>query len=381
MTLKCTQAAELDASFGENGRQVVQTPGNFTNNLSTVAIDPQGRLTLIGSYQRVSPVANRPGVGRLLDSGDFDIAFGAYKDGLTVAPENVEAATASGLAWMPDGSFYITGPAFNQLPLVHYDRDGTLIEYLSLVDSPTATSQLLAMSDTVMVATSNPEGGIVYRYPEQPDGPDFGTDGKATFLTGSSYVSTLHMARNIDSSLFYLAGEVANDGYIVRMDLSGNLDPGFANAGVYRIKMLDARYSACRRVIALADGKILALVNGSGSDADPACHVIRLTETGRVDATFNRGEPVRVGEVGEDMSLQADGKFLVAHRSPQTGNHVTRYLPTGSADTSFGDNGTGVFTTSSDQISFVKGVVAQPDGKIVIAGTFGSTTALLRLLA
>jgi hypothetical protein len=378
-----TQRNLLDPTFGVNGKLDVRPPGNFRNDLSNMATDASGlRLMIYGAYERETPQLSIPGVGCLYLNGNFDTRFGDRQDGLTIVPTSILAASASSFARLNDGSFFITGSASHQLPLLRYDHEGRLMHFTDLAQGPQySTPRLLGMGDAVLLASSDRNGGVIYRRNYETEEPDFGIGGKATFLTGNSYVSTLHMARGTDDS-FYLAGEVGNDGYILRMTRTGQLDQSFAEDGVYSVRMVDARYSACRRVIKLIDGNVLALVNSSGSDNGVASHVIRLTATGRIDVTFNRGEPLRVpGDVGEDMTLEADGRILVAHRSVMTGNKLTRYLPNGLLDLDFGIDGSGSITFTDEQIGFVKGVMVQPDGKIVVGGTSGSITTLLRLMA
>jgi uncharacterized delta-60 repeat protein len=379
-----TQTPELDPAFGINGKLDVRPPGNFRNDLSNLSMDASGlRLLISGAYERETPQLSIPGVASLFLNGDFDTRFGDRQDGLTIVPPSIVALSTSSFARLADGSFFITGAASSQLPLIRYDHEGRLMYVMDLAEGPQySTPRLLGMNDAVLLATSDRNGGVIYCRNYETDEPDFGSGGKATFLTGNSYVSTLHMARCADSWSFYLAGEVGNDGYILRMNRSGQLDQGFADGGVYSVRMVDARYNACRRVIELPDGKILALINGSGSDIGAASYVIRLTASGRIDATFNRGEALRVpGEVGEDMTVQIDGKILVAHRGVMTGNKLTRYFRDGGLDIEFGNDSAGSITFTSDQIGFVKSVMVQPDGKIVVGGTSGSTTTLLRLLA
>lgn len=383
MTVINNQAGQLDPSFGINGKLDILTPGNFRNDLSNLKIDTSGRLLIYGAYERETPIASLPGAGRLMDDGAFDTRFGDSNDGLTTPSPNILPIGASDLAMLADGSFFITGAANSQLPLINYDGDGKYISNWDIAEGPQyAIPRLLAVDNTFLVTTANANGGLIYR--RNFDGgidSSFGTEGKATFLTGSSYISTLHMARSVTGSSFYLAGEAGNDGFILRMTESGELDQSFAHEGVHLIRIIGARFTGCRRIIPLSDGKILALINSSGSESGPACHLIRLTADGRIDATFNRGEPLRVaGEVGEDMALQADGRILVAHRSLATGNTLTRYVPIGGVDTGFGGDGSGSITFTSEQLSFVKSVAVQPDGKIVVGGTFGSITTLLRLL-
>lgn len=385
MTLIQTQTNQPDPSFGVNGKLDIRTPGNFRNDLSTVTLDATGRRLMIqGAYEREASNQSMPGVAMLIDDGAFDTRFGDMQDGLTTVPPVNLASSASSVATLADGSLYMTGAAYSQLPLINYDLDGKFISIRDIAEGPqSSTPRLLGLGDKFLVAAGNNQGGIIYR--RHADGePDvsFGTAGKANFLTGNSYVSTLHMARSVNASSFYVVGELNNDGFILRMTHTGEMDQGFANGGVYTVRMIDARYTACRRAIELSNGKLLALINSSGTEQNPASHLMRLTAEGRIDATFNRGEPLRVpGEVGEDITLQADGKILVANRSLITGNQLTRYFPDGGLDTEFGSDATGSITFTSEQIGFVKSVMVQPDGKIVLGGTSGSITTLLRLMA
>jgi len=385
MTLLHARTSQLDPSFGINGKLDVRTPGNFRNDLSTVSLDSTGRRLIIqGAYEREIPGLPIPGVAALIDDGAFDTRFGDMQDGLSTVPPVNLASSASSVAKLADGSFYITGAAYSQLPLINYDQDGKFISIRDIAEGPqSSTPRLLGMDDKFLVATANSQGGVIYRRHfdgEQDD--SFGTAGKTTFLTGNTYVSTLHMARSVNASSFYLAGELNNDGFILRMTESGELDQGFAAGGVYTLRMIDARYTACRRVIELSNGKTLLLINSSSTAQNSASYLVRLTTEGRIDATFNRGEPLRLpGEVGEDFTLQADGKILVANRGLMTGNQLTRFVPNGGLDLDFGSESTGSITFTDEQIDFVKSVTVQPDGKIVVGGTSGSITTLLRLVA
>jgi len=385
MTLVHTATTELDPSFGVNGKLDIRTPGNFRNDLSTVTLDHAGRRLIVhGAYERDVPGLSIPGVAALIDDGAFDTRFGDMQDGLTTVPPVNLTPSVSSVARLADGSFYITGAAYGQLPLINYDQDGKFIAIRDIAEgSQYSTPRLLGLGDKVLLTTANSQGGVIYRrHADGEQDTGFGTAGKATFLTGNTYVSTLHMAPSVNTSSFYLAGELNNDGFILRMTHTGELDQGFADAGVYTARMIDARYTACRRVIELSNGKLLALINSSGTAQNSASYLMRLTAEGRIDVTFNRGEPLRMpGEVGEDVTLQADGKILVANRSLSTGNKLTRYLPTGGLDIEFGTDATGSITFTSEQIGFVKSVVVQPDGKIVVGGTSGSITTLLRLVA
>lgn len=383
MTFITPQTANLDPAFGEGGRLEVRTPGNLSNDLSRITLDSSGRRLLIyGTYKRVTSEDQLPGVAALIDSGALDTRFGDMQDGLTIPPAT-QADRASDIAKLANESFFITGHAQNQLPLIHYDKDGKFISSRDIAEGPQSSiPSLLGLDEKLLVATTNRTGGVVYgRHADGTEDNSFGTGGKASYLTGNTYVAIWHTARSTTTSAFYLAGEVGNYGFILRMTTSGEQDSNFANDGVYLISIF-GNVNGCRKVIELSDGKILALINGASPDTGGASALIRLTATGRIDTTFNRGEPLRIpGDIGEDLALQADGKILVAHRGVMTGNRLTRYLPGGGLDLEFGNDESGSITFTNDQLSFVKSVMVQPDGKIVVGGKSGSTTTLLRLLA
>lgn len=382
-TTHSIRTAQLDPTFGDNGTLEVRPPGNFRNDMTNLIIDTSGRLVIYGAYMREAPVLDQPGVARLNDDGSFETAFGDLQDGLTTTPDNVLATHASSLVLMADGAFFITGSANTQLPLVQYDKDGRYMADREVYSAPLTSSPRLLISNEqkVLVATSDSNGGALFRHHSDgtPD-DDFGEQGKITFLSGKRYVATLHMAHSV-AGAFYLAGEVLNDGFILRLDNNGKPDETFAERGLYTVKLAGYSVSSCRKAIELVTGNVLALVNASGSEStgEVACYLIQLTPTGEVDPTFNRGDPLRIGEISEDIAVQADGKFLVAHRSLATGNQLTRYLPGGLPDANFGNDGTQPLTFNPELVTAVKNVIVQPDGKIVISGKSTSGTTLLRL--
>jgi uncharacterized delta-60 repeat protein len=80
------------------------------------------------------------------------------------------------------------------------------------------------------------------------------------------------------------------------------------------------------------------------------------------------------GTVGA-LAVQPDGKLIVAGSNAGSGTNyydfvVTRFLPNGQRDTTFGNNPYGMVTTDlTGEKDLARAVVVQPDGKIVVAGT------------
>lgn len=111
---------------------------------------------------------------------------------------------------------------------------------------------------------------------------------------------------------------------------------------------------------------ILALTIGMGWAS-------AATAAGELDPTFGNGGRVVTDLGGDDsaagMAIQPDGRIVVAGQrvAGSTGGFVvSRYLPDGSLDPSFGENGS--VTTDIGQIDGSNAVVLQGDGRIVVAG-------------
>jgi len=77
------------------------------------------------------------------------------------------------------------------------------------------------------------------------------------------------------------------------------------------------------------------------------------------------------GSFSRDMALQPDGKMVLIEESPGFVYHVMRLLQNGSLDFSFGSGGRVEIPNSSS--FFFTAIAVQPDGKIVVAGSFTPT--------
>jgi uncharacterized delta-60 repeat protein len=171
-------------------------------------------------------------------------------------------------------------------------------------------------------------------------------------------------------------------GTLVRLDAAGRLDAAFAqNVGVARNTF---------RVKALPSGQYL--VSGFFNDAVTAGGItrtalLRLNANGTADATFNAGSGAGSASSGVQINTfvgQPDGKVLVGGTflsfSGQNTGGLVRLTTTGALDVTFNANlGTGFTGT-------VNTVAVQPNGKIVVGGTFTAfngqpVSSLLRLNA
>ncbi len=161
---------------------------------------------------------------------------------------------------------------------------------------------------------------------------------------------------------FERVGQVSRQS-LARLNSDGTLDQTFNP-----IAGFDAIVA---KIIVQPDGKIL--VGGSspifdGTDFDA---LVRLNADGSLDTSFD----AKINSVIYSMTLQPDGKILIGgidiDIAGQQRTGIARLNPDGSLDTAFNpallDNNP---NPSQYVTPTIRGIIAQPDGKIVIGGTF-----------
>jgi uncharacterized delta-60 repeat protein len=180
---------------------------------------------------------------------------------------------------------------------------------------------------------------------------------------------------------------------LARYTVSGRLDRTFGRKGTV-LTSFGSRTSSGVSAVAIApNGKIVAVGSGHwGGGCDCLRSHIALARygpRGRLDPSFGRGGRVvtgfgaRNGGEVEAAAIQPDGKIVVAadYFGAGTDFGVARYNDDGTLDRTFGTGGR-VVTKVGEISAYAAGVVVQPDGKIVVAGTasvgLSGRTALVR---
>ena len=153
---------------------------------------------------------------------------------------------------------------------------------------------------------------------------------------------------------------------LVQYTTSGALDPSFGSGG----KVTNKAGIGIRDIEIQPDGKIIA----GGFDSKGNLVLARFLGNGSLDTTFGSKGKVSTsvaGSVAWAIALQPDGKIVAAgqkNSATSTDFAVSRFNANGSLDTTFG-NGGAVTTDFVGYGDFARGVVIQPDGKILVAGT------------
>ena len=328
---------DLDRTFGDGGRVTVDVFGGVDDLANAVAIQPDGKVVVAGSYAGFgSDGSTRTfALARFHPDGTPDPSFGTNGRVLTAFANG--AAGANGVAIQPDGRIVAAG--------WWDDDDGVANADLAL-------------------ARYNPDGSL---------DPSFSGDGKLTSDAGGQDVANA-VAIAPNGTIITAGGVKAGthgDFLLARVDATGNVVLG---------SRIDFGAGARANAVTIQpDGKIVAagfVVTNAGSD-DVDFALARLSPSGQPDATFSADGTVTTPITTADdrataVAIQSDGRIVAAGKTDGGDFALARYNPDGSLDPTF--SGDGKQTSSFGAIGTftaigANAVAIQPDGKIVAAGS------------
>lgn len=404
----------------DNSFSIPNVPSFFNGIVDSILIQPDGQILIGGSFS-FDLSSTKFAVLRLNTDGSLDSAFTSSTTNSTWG--------AWDLARQPDGKI-VVGGVFTQI------NENDRINFARLnangsLDSSFADTRC-AWYGSVNAITQQPDGKIVvggdFRFANgvlRRNIARFNIDGTldVTFNSAGygadSYINAIAVQPNgkmIISGFFSNYNGVSRN-TLARINADGSLDTTFtpppigSGSGIYDIVVLpnnkillagaasvnntyttifrlnfdgslDTSFplgAASRNILTLAvqpDGKILigGLFTSFGNV--PVSGIARLNSDGSLDSSFNIGTGVDAALY--DIALQPDGKVVIVG-SFSTFNGVNRrgiarIDPDGSLDTSF-NPGTGV---NGFYGTIVYSVLLQQDGKILIGGEFERYNEILR---
>lgn len=122
--------------------------------------------------------------------------------------------------------------------------------------------------------------------------------------------------------------------------------------------------SSVRKIAAQSDGKILVGGNFTAFNGETANALIRLNSDGTRDASFSTGSGF--DDYVKTIILQPDGKILIGGNFTQFNDQQQNYLIRLNADGTK-DSGFSVASAFNDRIT---SLALQPDGRIIVGGNF-----------
>ncbi|MGB5347331.1 MAG: Calx-beta domain-containing protein [Woeseia sp.] len=175
---------------------------------------------------------------------------------------------------------------------------------------------------------------------------------------------------------------------VFRLQPSGSLDPTFGKAGLFELSSVDyGDLHAGTSIVLDAAGRIVV----AGSRDDTSLIVLRLLPNGSLDGSFGTSG-VFTGPAARDFSSDssagahtnilrtASGGYRVT-ASNMAGCHVVALTDAGALDNTFGTSGISKVGTALGPSTFCNSMVAQADGRLLVAGKAAGLGFAARLLA
>ena len=307
--------------------------------------------------------------------------------------------TGYSIALQNDGKILVAGGSTDSgsnlhLALVRYNADGSLDSSFSgdgvviMNTGPESLGfSLTVQSDgKILVAGSCDDGNsggdfLLVRYNANGSlDSSFSGDGIVTTDFGGLDIG-FSVTTQLDGKIL-VGGSSGTNFALARYNANGSLDSSFSGDGMVITDFGGSEVGS--HVVAQPDGKILvAGVALNGSIWEFA--LVRYNTDGSLDTSFSGDGKLLTNfggnETGCSMTLQADGKILVAGGGIAggitfNGFALARYNTDGSLDTSF--SGDGIVLTNFGADAAGQDVKVQPDGKIVVGGFNNGNFALVR---
>jgi uncharacterized delta-60 repeat protein len=403
--LTCAQGQvwQVDPSFGDGG-QVVLDVFTGSDELMDVELLPDDRILALGYSSSLSLTSDLTALYRLDADGTVDPSFG--DEGLALAFLPDRSLVGRSMKVWPDGHIIVVGGTSDideqrDAVLVRLQPDGTLdplfgnggIVQVDLGDDEVFMSVFIDADGSIVAGGRKGSSALVMRFDETGlPVTEFGEEGSVVLDFGpTNPFGAVRLAQRADGNVLVMAR--VSQGFRVALLLNdGELDTTFGEDG----STFTAAPGSSNAFSVLDDGNLM-VAGGSGGTGDVPClsaSIHKLLPDGTADSTFANDGVVLDGisEVCDlffDLLVQEDGRILVTGTfTPDlmigSDLAVLRYLPDGSRDPSFGDNGVILVDLGCEAIDVSYALGLQANGDIIVGGVtncgqFANDLAVVRL--
>ena len=396
------QPGTIDKTYGVNGNVSVY------NKLytSAAAVQADDKL-LLGGYDSTQGQDHRFLLTRHNKDGSMDHSFG-IEGTATITVDDLQKDVKASLGWtdialQPDGKIVAAGNVgwnndFFPYPPVQYDIDivvarflpdgtldetfgtgGRVVTNFDFMENITGVAiqsdgKIVVGGDQTIDQFGNSNGFLLARYNKNGtlDSSFGNNEGYAIYYERGSYAKDLLLQPD---GKIVMGGEQLPDEFIVTRYLpNGLLDESFGNGGRVLTRFPNARSGVSITSITL-DEKGRIAVTGN-LNYNQAVEIVRYLPNGSLDNSFDEDGKLELptnglsftGIQSNSILAQPGNKLVVT--SLASGLILTGLNENGSLDASFGtDKGqTAVTDNIGYNIEYLKAVM-QPDGRIVVAGT------------
>ncbi|HEU4833080.1 MAG TPA: hypothetical protein VFS90_01655 [Pyrinomonadaceae bacterium] len=368
--------------------------------------------TIIGILTMVTAVVSQT------TTSNLDPGFGTGGIVRTDFAGNIDQANA--IAIQPNGQIVAAGSSFSNSKTVEdfivarYNANGSLDKRFG--KNGKITTDFFRNVDSISAIAIQPDGQIIvagfaqlggnggtprvfalarYRSDGSPD-TSFGNGGALTTSFGGNFAAASAVMVQPDGKIV-VAGTVdfnpdlpgsGLDFALARYNSSGTLDGTFGKGGKVVFDFFGS-FDQANGAVLQPDGKIIVVGSASYDSAnrDIGFALARFNTDGSIDFGFGTGgkqitDFFGAGAKANGVVLQPDGRFVVAGsasdsatRPAATDIAVARYNSDGSLDSGFGTGGQTAIPFPDSASEQGNAVALLPDGKIVVAGAAFKTFA------
>ncbi|MDX1905915.1 MAG: T9SS type A sorting domain-containing protein [Bacteroidia bacterium] len=324
--------------------------------INVVALQPDGKVILGGNFTSFNGVAHNK-IVRLNADGSLDASFnaGAGFDGDIIT-----------MALQPNGKIvvggyfiHVDGSSSRRIARLHSDGSVDLSFNTSTGFDEESFSIILQPDGRIVVGGNF--GKFSWRTHSRitrlnNDGSPDTTFNPGTGFNKAVYAMAIQSDGKIIAGGLFTSFNGASRFQITRLNTDGSLDTTF-NAGI-------GSNGSIISMVLQPDEKIVIQGDFTEFNGVPRKSVARLNVDGSLDTTFN---PLGITDgFASSLALQPDGKLIVGGSFTNFGgvgqNKIARLNIDGSLDTTF----------NSDESTslYVYSVAVQPDGKVIVGGEF-----------
>jgi uncharacterized delta-60 repeat protein len=312
----------VDTGFGTNG---VVTMKKFTGICQGLALQADGKIVAVGYTTGRTP---QFAVARYNSNGSLDSGFGNQGIVLTTVGSGT---FVSAVAIDGNGNIDVAGNAQGGFAVVRYTTSGSLDTSFNRTGIVITTTSGLTNARALGVQS---DGNIVVA-------------GKSTYgMAVARYIGTGTTAGQLD-------GTFGTAGIVIVPTPVGAPYPGQANS-----------------VLIQNGGYIVTVGLLSGGASSAGLAVARFNSNGTLDTSFgSQGtvvNPLFAGGGGVAAALSGNGDIIALGGGTNHFIGATAYLPNGSLDATFGNNGT---TSTLGFSGSVTSLAIERDGKVLVAGS------------
>lgn len=368
-----------DSSFGINANLNILIDENVS--VTALSVDPFNRILIMAEGDEYY----NAGVFlyRLFADGSEDLSFG--NNGRAKA----KFMTANNaLITQPDGKIVVAGKNYDKARVERFNVDGTIdttfntIGYISLGPGQDNDAFSIALDANNNYLVSGWSDGDLILYRLLSNGTPDNT------FSGTGYTLVDNGGTEAGQSVAVMpGGEIVVTGFSEthfasgmncwRFLQDGSADISFGNNGIVQVDS-GAYFNFGWFLFPNVDSTLViggSLYNGSTNDP----YLFKLNYNGTMDAGFgNNGMTGKTFTSGKSIEINAvktaDGNFLMCGTKVRNGDNLTalsRFLPDGSTDASFGANGIATLQILDSTYSNVQvnDFAVLPDGNILCAAS------------